>query len=446
MAALQPREWYSDVPRHTRTHTVLGLSGLLIGFLGFGFWGGTAQIAGAVVTSGAFVASGQNKVVQHLEGGVIRDILVREGDFVASGQTLILLDDTTPKAELRRLELRRAKLLVTTARLRAESEEREDFATPPELTGVTEDADISHILATQRLTFVVHRRGLDSDISALQDGINALQQRVDGSTTQRDAVRKQLDLIEEELSGKETLLRSGFIRKPEVLALARARANLEGEIGRLTGEIGDARERISRGEEQIQNARNTLIKTAVEQLHDMNAELYDVRERIRAANRILERITITAPVRGVVVKMRYHTEGGVIEPGKNILEIVPIEEELVIEVRVRPQDIDSVKHGQAATVRLTALNRRTTPMVTGQVIYLSADAVPDETRGRVQTTQPDVYVARVRLDAGQAMTVPGFVPAPGMPVEVYIKTAERTFLEYLMRPIRDSLHRAFRES
>ena len=412
MTVLQPREWYSDVPRRTRTHTILGVSGLMFGFLSFGLWGGTAQIAGAVVTSGAFVASGQNRVVQHLEGGVIRDILVREGDLVTSGQTLILLDDTTPKAELRRLELRRAKLLVTIARLRSESEEYAEFSTPPELVGSTEDTEISQILATQRLTFAVRRRGLESDISALQDGINALQERIDGSTTQRDAVRRQLDLIDEELAGKETLLRSGYVRKPEVLALARARANLEGEVGRLTGEIGDARERISRAKEQIQNARNTLVKAAVEQLHDMSAELYDVRERIRAANRILERIAIAAPVRGVVVKMRYHTEGGVIEPGKNILEIVPIEEELVIEARVRPQDIDSVKHGQGC--HGSADRPEPADDADGHRpghLPVSADAVPDETRGRVQTTQPDVYVARVRLDAGQAVTVPGFIPA-----------------------------------
>ncbi|NJL07185.1 MAG: HlyD family type I secretion periplasmic adaptor subunit [Bacteroidales bacterium] len=424
----------------------MGFTGLLIGVLGFGLWGGTAPIAGAVVATGAFVATGQNRIVQHLEGGVIRSINVNEGDVVEPGQTLVLLDDTTPKAELRRLELRQARLLAMGARLQAEIEQRDTYSEPGELAQITDDPDVLKILGTQRLTFQARRKSMDSDIAALQDGINALQQRIDGSTTQRKFVHKQLGLIQEELTSKEKLLESGFIRKPEVLAIARAKANLEGEIGRLTGEIGDARERIARSHEQIQSIRNTMVKTAVDQMHEVNAELYDVRERMRAAHRVLERITVTAPVRGIVVKKRYHTEGGVIEPGKNILEIVPLEEELLIEARVRPQDIDHVKRGQAASVRLTSLNRRTTPMVTGEVVYLSADAVQDETRSHTPLTSSDVYVVRVRLDATEAAAIPGFSPVPGMPAEVFIKTAERTFFEYLMRPIHDSFQRAFRES
>ncbi|KAA5602006.1 HlyD family type I secretion periplasmic adaptor subunit [Blastochloris sulfoviridis] len=445
-SAHQAREWYSDIPRRTRTHTILGFSGLLIGFLGFGLWGGTAPIAGAVVSTGSFVATGQNRIVQHLEGGVISKIYVNEGDVVQPGQTLVLLDDTTPKAELRRLQLRQAHLVATIARLQATSEGRETYSEPEEIAKVTDDPDILKIRGTQRLLFEAHHKSMESDISALKDGINALQERIDGTTTQRQYVKKQLQLIEEELTGKRKLLESGFIRKPEVLAIARAQANLEGEIGRLTGEIGDARERIARSREQIQGIRSTVIKTSVDQMHQSNAELYDVRERLRAAQRVLERIAITAPVRGVVVKKRYHTVGGVIEPGKNILEIVPLDEELVIEVRVRPQDIDHVKLGQPASVRLTSLNRRTTPMVAGEVVYISADAVQDETRGQTPLSTADVYVARVRLDAVEAAAIEGFSPTPGMPAEVFIKTAERTFFEYLVRPIHDSLQRAFRES
>jgi HlyD family secretion protein len=202
---------------------------------------------------------------------------------------------------------------------------------------------------------------------------------------------------------------------------------------------------MARGREQIAAARKAAIKTAVEQLHDVRAELGDVRERIRTARGVLDRIQIVAPVRGVVVKLRYHTPGGVIEAGKNIMEILPLQTEVIIEARIRPQDIDHVKRGQHAMVRLTALNQRLTPIIAGQVVYVSADAVPDEKKG-VQQAPSDIYLARIALDPKEATSIPAFTPTPGMPAEVYITTSERTFFEYLTRPIRDSMARAFREN
>jgi len=160
---------------------------------------------------------------------------------------------------------------------------------------------------------------------------------------------------------------------------------------------------------------------------------------------VLDRSNIVAPVRGTVVKLRYHTAGGVIEPGKNIMEIVSLQDELIIEARVRPQDIDKIKHSQLATVRLTALNQRTTPMVSGHVIYISADALPDE-KQRAYPGASDLYVVRARLDPKSLAGVPGFQPTAGMPADVYIQTAERTFFEYLLQPLKDSMARAFRET
>jgi HlyD family secretion protein len=160
---------------------------------------------------------------------------------------------------------------------------------------------------------------------------------------------------------------------------------------------------------------------------------------------VLDRIQITAPVKGVVVKLRYHTSGGVIEAGKNIMEILPLDAELIIEVRIRPQDIDNVKRGQTAMVRLTALSQRVTPMITGEVVYVSADALPDEKKGAAQQAPSDIYVARVKLDAREVAALQNFTPTPGMPAEVFITTTERTFFEYLTQPIRDSMARAFRE-
>ena len=436
------REWLVDVPRSTRSYTILGFAMLGLTLLGFGGWGNTAPIAGAVVASGTFVTTGQNKIVQHLEGGVIKEILVREGDLVEAGQKLLVIDDTTPLAELRRLMLREARLSAVSTRLQSEMREDETIVFPDILLASATKPEVAELLEQQRLTFTTRRRNLNNDLASLQAAIESLEERVKGSNAQLKAVTAQLALIEEELGAKSKLLESGLIRKPEVLALQRAKANLEGEIGRLLGELGDTRERIARTREQMAGTKSVAQKQAAEQLQDTLGELTDVRERLRAAQSVLTRTTIVAPVRGVVVKMRYHTATGVIEAGKNVLEIVPIDEELVIQAQVQPRDIESLHRGQAASIRLTALNARLTPMVAGEVIYVSADTLPDEKR---PTAPNDMYVTRVRLNPGETGRIHDFIPTPGMPVEVYIKTAERTFFQYLMKPIQDSMARAFRE-
>ena len=254
----------------------------------------------------------------------------------------------------------------------------------------------------------------------------------------------QVELYQQELDAKLYLLKGGEIRKSDVLALQRAKANGEGEIGRLDGDIGDANERIARTREQMISARTQAVKVAAEQLNDVKAEQNDVRERIRSASAALERTAIVAPVRGVVIKLRYHTPGGVVEAGKSILEIVPVDDELLIEARIRPQDVTNIKAGQKASVRLSALSQRVTPMVEGEVVYLSADALPDDKRG--QYAPADQYVARIRLDPIRAGSLRNFAPTPGMPAEVYIKTGERTFFDYITKPLRDSMARAFRET
>jgi HlyD family type I secretion membrane fusion protein len=435
--------WYASLPRSTRFPTIAGA--VIMGTMaaGFGVWGNMAPIAGAVVASGVFVATGQNKIIQHLEGGVIRAIHVKEGDTVEQGQLLVLLDETGPRAELRRLMLRSVRLTAVDARLQAEM--RED----PEVKFAQEaeqgsDAEIAEILNSQRMAFTARRNNVLSDIAGINESIKALNERIEGSRVQLDAVKRQIVLLDDEIGTKAYLLQTGLVRKPELLVLQRTKANLEGEVGRILGDIGDARERIARAQEQINGVRKTAIKTAVDQMHEVRGELADVRERMLAAKGVLDRIRITAPVRGIVVKLRYHTDGGVIEASKNIMEILPLQEELIIEARVRPQDIDTVKHGQRAMVRLTALNQRITPMVSGDVIYLSADSLADERKSQ-QMGPADIYLVRVKLDSAEAMTVPNFSPTPGMPAEVYIKTTERTFFQYIVKPIHDSMMRAFRE-
>jgi HlyD family secretion protein len=441
--AIPVREWYAEVPRHTYVPTAAGILSIGLFLLGFGYWSNTALIAGAVITSGTFVTTGQNKIIQHLEGGVIRDIRVHEGDIVEVGQTLIQLDETAPKAELDRLVLRHLRSEAMEARLVAEIRDETQVTFPSDLLARRNDSDIDSIVGAQQLTFDAWRRNLEADIAALHDSISAIKERISAAQTQKKAVERQIQLIGEELTSKSALLPEGLVRKPEILALQRAQAALHGEVGKLEGEIGEAKEQIAKTEQQIVGMRTAAIKDAVEQLHQTRAEMADFRERIRSQQGVLDRVSITAPVRGIVVKLRYHTTGGVIEPGKNIMEILPLRDNLLIEVRVRPQDIDHVKVGQDAAIRLTALNRRTTPTLLGKVIYVSADALPDD----LQTVQGrEVYVVRIQLDEEQPPPMQNFKPKPGMPAEVYIKTAERTFFEYLMQPIRDSMTRAFRES
>ena len=413
--------------------------------MGFGVWGNMAPIAGAVVASGVFVVTGQNKIVQHLEGGMIREIYVREGDTVEAGQLLLELDDTAARAELQRLFLRRIRLTAIDARLQAEMKEEDDVTWPPEIVHwLASSSEVKEIVDSQKMAFTARRNNLNSDVKSIQESINALDERIRGSRVQLEAVHRQIVLLDEEIVTKDKLVQAGLVRKPELMVLQRSKANLEGEVGRIMGDIGDAKERIARAVEQINGVRKTAIKTAVEQMHEVRGELADVRERMLSAKGVLDRVRVTAPVSGVVVKLRYHTQGGVVEAGKNIMELLPLKDELIIEARLRPQDIDSVKHGQTAMVRLTALNQRITPMVSGDVIYLSADTLADEKKSQ-QVGPTDIYIVRVKLNSEESRNIPGFSPTPGMPAEVYIKTSERTFFQYIVRPIHDSMMRAFRE-
>src|ERR1700687_2833368 len=441
-AAVAEGTWYDSLPRSTKFPPVGGILILAVTLIDFGLGGNTAPIAGAVVASGVFVATGQNKIIQHLEGGVIREIYVREGDVVEPGQVLLDLDDTAARAELQRLFLRRVRLSAIDARLQAEMREEAEIRWPDDLTAaliVTPEA--REIVDSQKMTFTARRNNMNSDIKSIDESIKALDERIQGSRVQLEAAKRQIVLLDEEIETKDRLVQAGLVRKPELMVLQRSKANLEGEVGRI---MGDAKERIARALEQINGVRKTAIKTAVEQMHEVRGELADVRERMLSAKGVLDRVRITAPVSGVVVKLRYHTQGGVVEAGKNIMELLPLKDELIIEARLRPQDIDSVKHGQKATVRLTALSQRITPMVSGQVIYLSADTLADEKKSQ-QVGPTDIYIVRVKLNNEATLALPGFSPTPGMPAEDYIKTAERTFFQYIVKPIHDSMSRAFRE-
>ncbi|MFP1645893.1 HlyD family type I secretion periplasmic adaptor subunit [Pontitalea aquivivens] len=433
--------WYDEVPRSIRTQVIFGLLVLAMAFGGFGVWAFTAPLAAAIMAPGSFVATGRNKMVQHLEGGIIKDITVSEGDFVTEGAALLRLDETAALANERALFLRRARLDAMEARLQAEYDQADRLVFPDWLARARADPEIAAMLDSQRLSFEIARTRLTNELALLTRNISALESRSQGYGAQLTATEAQLDILREDHASKAQLLEQGLIRRTEMNALRRALAETEGQAGRLRAEVTESAEMQARYRAQMDQAISTYRQAALDELQQVQAELDTVREQERKASSVLKRVVIEAPVTGTVVRLNYSGAGGVIEAGKVIAEILPAEAPLIIETVIARNDIDSVKVGQVASVRLIALNQRTTPVLQGRVFYVSADAIADRTEG----VQREVYLARVELPSSELRRVPGFAPLPGMPVEVMIQTAERSFAQYLVKPITDSMQRAFRE-
>jgi HlyD family type I secretion membrane fusion protein len=435
-------DWYTEVPRSIRKPAVTGLALMALCFGGFGAWAFKAPLAAAVITQGSFVATGQNKIVQHFEGGIIKSILVNEGDRVRSGQPLITLDETAARGNDRQLFLRLARLEAINARLDAEQGEKEDVSLPEILSKLRGDPEIASIVDSQTLNFKGSRLKIKSDLQLLNSNIEALKFRAKGYSSQQSSMETQLKFLKDELKAKTVLLNQGLIRRTELNALSRAIADAEGQIGRLEAEVSETGSEIKKFEGQISQTRATYRQTALDEMQKIEAELDSVREQQRSAANVLKRSSIDAPVDGIVVRLYFHTPGGVIESGKSILEMLPTNVPLIVETQIPRNSIDVVRIGQHASIRLTALNQRITPILAGQVVYVSADSVPDVKTG---STVREFYVARISLPPQELSRVAGFSPTPGMPAEVMIQTAERTFAEYLSKPIVDSMSRAFRE-
>jgi HlyD family type I secretion membrane fusion protein len=439
----QELDWYDGVPRSVRLHTVLGLL-LLIGALGgFGYWAATAPLSAGLISQGSFVATGKNQIVQHLEGGIIAEILISEGDEVVSGQPLMRLDQTAAFAREEELFLRRARLEGITARLAAMAEGRSDMPLPAFLVENAHRPKVAEIISSQRHAFEVAQRKLEIDITVLENNAAALAFRLEGFTEQAAASRDLIAIITEEVESKSILLEKGLVRADAVNALRRGQVEATGQLARLESQISETRLLLEKSVDQVEQARSAYLNEALEELQIMQAELDSVREQHNSAQSVSLRSEIVAPVDGVVVQLKYNTPGGVIEPGKPILEILPKDVPLILETMVQRADIDSMQVGQEAMIRLVALNQRTTPVLEGKVFYISADAIRDTATGQASR---DVYVARIALSVEEIARVPGgFQPLPGMPAEIIIATSERTFLQYIVKPIVDSMARAFRE-
>ncbi len=437
---LQNLEWYSGVPRSIGRQTIFGFVLVAATFGGFGTWAATAPLSAAVIAQGSFVATGENKIVQHFEGGIIKELLVHEGDLVTAGQTLLLLDETAAHAHAQQLQLRLVRLETIWARLNAEANGMDEYEPPSDVLAQLDNPEIVSILASQRKNFEAARDKLRNETELMQQNGAALEFRVAGRQSQIASMEEQLALLREDYRAMVDLQAKGIASLSSVRTISRSVADAEGDIARLRSEVQEAQAQIEKYRREIIQATDAVRQAALDEMQSVEAELDALREQTQQANNVLARTTISAPVAGIIVRMYYHTTGGVIESGKAIFEILPADVPLIVEAKVPRMQIDEVHKGESATVRLTALNQRTTPVLEGNVIYVSADTIADNT-----SASRDIYLARVSISPEQLARVEGFSPTPGMPVEVLVQTRARTFLEYLVKPVADSMSRAFRE-
>ncbi|EJT03308.1 HlyD family type I secretion periplasmic adaptor subunit [Rhizobium sp. CCGE 510] len=434
-------EWYSDVPRSIRVHSIVGLTVLFTSFGGFGFWAATAPLASAVIAQGSFVATGNNKIVQHLEGGIIKEMRVSEGDAVREGDILLTLDPTASRSNERMLQLRRLRLEAVVTRLRAEAQGLREFQLPAIVTKEANDPDINAIIQSQNIVFHSKQIKLEEQLNLIEKNIQSLGYRFAGYTGQKESFERQLSLLTEERDSKARLVKVGYMRKTDLLAIERAIADAMGDIARLNGEINESEAEIAKFRQEAVIAVNSNKQAALDALETAESDLDSVREQMREAAGVLERTTIRSPVSGTVVRSYFHTAGGVITTGKPIMEILPAHVPLILEAQVLRTSIDQLHEGEMASIRLTALNRRTTPVLQGKVFYVSADSIEENAGLSVK----DVYIVRVAIPDSEIARVHNFHPVPGMPAEVLIQTSERTFFEYISKPITDSMSRAFKE-
>lgn len=406
--------------------------------VGFGGFAGTVPLAGGAVAPGIISPDGSRRTVQHLEGGIIRALNVRDGDVVEKGQPLLVLESVQAKANYDLLLKQQRTLRVTKARLDAERAGKDQIEFPPDLESA--GANVAVMMATQQELFIVRRSSHEAKSRILHRRIGQLREQIKGFDAQVTSARQQIELLEQEIAGKRELARKGYLAKPELLRLLRMQAELVGRLGQYEAAISEAQQQIGEAELQLlanDAARADQIATQLEQLQ---AELNGLDEKLLASGDVLNRTVIPAPVSGTVVNLKFKTVSGVIQPGVPILDIVPLDEKLIIETRISPTDVDVVQQGLNAQVQLTALSSRSAPRITGTVRSVSADRILDE------SSKP-YYLAQVEVDRDELHRLgPHVELVPGMPVDVLIITGERTIANYLLRPFLEAIWKTLREA
>lgn len=433
------REPVSAMPPSIRQHLLAGLAGVMILAGGVGGWAATTELAGAVVGSGTLVVDSYSKKVQHLTGGVVGELNVREGAKVKAGDVLIRLDETVTRANLQIVVKNLDELAARQTRLEAERDGREQLDYPAELAARVSDRNVMRMLAGEYKLFEMRRIARAGRKAQLDERIGQLRDQIRGLEEQIGAKDRETNFIDQELVGVRELWRKNLVQITRVTTLERDAARLHGERGALVAAIAEARGKITETTLQIMQVDQDLRTEVGKELAEIRAKASELVEKRVAAEDQLKRIDIRAPQDGTVQQLAQHTVGGVINAGEPIMLIVPANDSLVVEVRIAPQEIDRVSIGQPVLLRFTAFNQRTTPQLNGEVSQVSADVTVDQKSGA------SYYVTRIAVPDTEIARLGGVKLIAGMPVEAFIQTGQRTVMSYLVKPLSDQLMHAWRE-
>ncbi len=422
-----------------RSARIFGIAIILIFFGGFGLWAYLAPLESAALAPGKITVSGNRRIIQHLEGGIVEKLYVKEGSKVNKGQVLIKLDDTRAKVSLEVTRNEVYEMSAIESRLLAEIYDKENITFSPVLIQNKDSFKAKQVMNNQEAIFIANKKTFEGNINILKQRIDQLKQQIDGTKAQLISTKKQLALIMSELKDVEILYKKKLVERTRLLSLQREEASLIGQRGEAEAKIANLKQKIGETKIQIITLTDTRRKDLLSELRETQQKLAEAKERVKAAQDMLDRTDIRAPLPGTVVDLQVHTIGGVIKPGEDIMDIVPKDDKLVIEANVDPLDIDVVHPGLMAKITMTALKTRTTPTLNGTVTHVSADAFQDEKTGK------SYFKARVEIGAGEIKKLAGQRLYPGMPVEVMIITNKLTPWEYFSSPIKRSFDRAFRE-
>ncbi len=425
-----------------RRPVIIGMIGLFVLVGGFGTWAVTSSISGAIVASGRIEVDRNRQVVQHPDGGVVAEILVEEGDSVELGATLIRLDSSLLRSQKLIVEGQLFELMSRRGRLDAERDGTSHVTFDPELLSIAaERPEVAELVQGQSRLFQARRDSVAREIDQLEKRRAQIRDQIVGIKAQQSSLKVQIDLIARELANQQSLLDKGLAQAATVLNLRRTSANLEGTLGELTASEAQAEGRITEIEIEILKLGTQQREEAIARLRDLRYRELELAEQRRSLQERLERLDIRAPVSGIVYGLQVHTPRSVIRAADPVLYLVPQDRPLVIAARVEPIHIDQIFVGQEVALRFSALDQRNTPELTGTVKQVSADAFED------QASRLSFYRAEIVLNEGELARLPaGTVLIPGMPVETFIKTEDRTPLAYLIKPLADYFTKAFRET
>ena len=422
-----------------RYHQWVGLAVVFMLVGGVGGWAVTMDISGAVIASGSVVVKSNIKKVQHPTGGVVGEINVRDGDAVKKGSILIRLDETITRANLAIIVKRLDELRARKARLEAERDGKTRVVFPEILTARSTNADTAAVMANERRLLHLRRFARTGQKNQLRQRQTQVREEIIGLEAQAKAKLKEIELIKLELKGTRELWNKGLMPISRFVAREREGTRVVGEHGSLTASIARAKAKIAETELQILQIEQDLASEVAREMRDIDTKIGEFVERRVAAEDQLNRIDLRAPQAGTIHQSIVHTVGGVISPGETIMVIVPRAEGLIVEAKVAPQDIDQIRLGLTASLHFSAFNQRTTPQIDGVVRQISADVTIDTRLGT------SYYTVRVALAQKEVDRLGPVELLPGMPVEVFIKTGDRTVWSYLMKPLTDQFGRAFRE-